>query len=38
MRERIAQLYTRQLERMGIEPPLPPEQFAVMIFAMGLLF
>jgi AcrR family transcriptional regulator len=34
LRERVADIYSRQKEKMGIEPPVAPEQVAAMIFAM----
>ena len=34
LRERVADLYSRQKEKMGIEPAVAPEQVAAMIFAM----
>ena len=34
LRERVADIYARQKEKMGIEPPIAPEQVAAMIFAM----
>jgi AcrR family transcriptional regulator len=35
MRERIAELYRREAERLGVEPPIPVEDIATMTFAMG---
>jgi AcrR family transcriptional regulator len=35
LRQRVAELYRLQKERMGIEPAVPPEQVAAMIFAMA---
>jgi AcrR family transcriptional regulator len=35
LRERVAELYSRQKEKMGIEPAVAPEQVAAMIFAMA---
>src|SRR4051812_46332550 len=35
LRNRVADLYRLQKERMGIEPAVPPEQVAAMIFAMA---
>ena len=35
LRDRVADLYRRQKEQMGIDPPVPPEQVAVMTFAMA---
>jgi AcrR family transcriptional regulator len=35
LRERVADIYSRQKEKMGIEPPVPPEQVAAMTFAMA---
>ena len=35
LRERVADIYSRQKEKMGIEPPIAPEQVAAMIFAMA---
>ena len=35
LRERVAELYTRSKEQMGIEPAIPADQVAAMIFAMG---
>ena len=35
LRERVADLYRGQKERMGIEPAVPPDQVAAMIFAMA---
>jgi AcrR family transcriptional regulator len=35
LRERVADLYTRSKEQMGIEPAIPADQVAAMIFAMG---
>ena len=34
LRERVADIYSRQKEKMGIEPAVAPEQVAAMIFAM----
>jgi AcrR family transcriptional regulator len=34
LRERVAAVYARKKEEMGIEPAVPPEQVAAMIFAM----
>jgi AcrR family transcriptional regulator len=34
LRERVADIYIRQKEKMGIEPAVAPEQVAAMIFAM----
>src|SRR4051794_38491478 len=34
LRERVAEIYSRQKEKMGIEPAVAPEQVAAMIFAM----
>jgi AcrR family transcriptional regulator len=35
LRERVAEVYRRKKEEMGIEPAVPPEQVAAMIFAMA---
>ena len=35
LRERVADIYSRQKEKMGIEPAVAPEQVAAMIFAMA---
>jgi AcrR family transcriptional regulator len=35
LRERVAEVYARKKEEMGIEPAVPPEQVAAMIFAMA---
>ena len=35
LRDRVADLYRRRKDEMGIEPSVPPEQVAVMIFAMA---
>ena len=35
LRARVADIYSRQKEKMGIEPAVPPEQVAAMIFAMA---
>jgi AcrR family transcriptional regulator len=35
LRERVADLYRRRKEEMGIEPAVSPDQVAVMIFAMA---
>ena len=34
LRERVADIYSRQKEKLGIEPAVAPEQVAAMIFAM----
>jgi AcrR family transcriptional regulator len=35
LRERVAEVYARKKAEMGIEPAVPPEQVAAMIFAMA---
>jgi AcrR family transcriptional regulator len=35
LRERIADLYRRRAEDVGITPPIPPEQISLMTFAMA---
>jgi AcrR family transcriptional regulator len=35
LRDRVADRYRRRKDEMGIEPSVPPEQVAVMIFAMA---
>ena len=35
LRERVAEVYARKKEEMGIEPAVPAEQVAAMIFAMA---
>jgi transcriptional regulator BetI-like protein len=35
LRERVAHLYQEKKAEMGIEPAIPPDQVAAMIFAMG---
>ncbi|MGH2992184.1 MAG: TetR/AcrR family transcriptional regulator [Solirubrobacterales bacterium] len=35
MRERIADAYRTRSEELGVEPPIPPDQIALMVFAMG---
>jgi AcrR family transcriptional regulator len=35
LRDRVADIYSRQKEKMGIEPAVAPEQVAAMIFAMA---
>jgi AcrR family transcriptional regulator len=35
LREKVAELYTRSKAEMGIEPAIPADQVAAMIFAMG---
>lgn len=35
LRDRIAQAFARRVEQLGVEPPISPEQMAVMTFAMA---
>jgi AcrR family transcriptional regulator len=35
LRERVAEIFSRGAEQAGVEPPIPPEQAALMTFAMG---
>jgi AcrR family transcriptional regulator len=35
LRERIAEGFVRRCEELEVEPPIPPDQFATMIVAMG---